>query len=133
LLTIPPGWASAIGCSLTAALLLAGCGGSSAGARRPPTQSASVEIALTEFRFTPDPIEATAGRTTFHLTNDGRAGHDFTILSADGHHRLAQSSLIASGATAALVVTLPAGTYEVICTRPGHQEAGMQAALDVSA
>jgi len=92
-----------------------------------------VEVALTEFRFTPDPIQTPAGRMTLHLMNDGRAGHDFTILSADGHHRLARSSLIAPGATAALMVTLPAGTYEVICTQPGHQEAGMQAVLDVSA
>jgi uncharacterized cupredoxin-like copper-binding protein len=113
-------------------LVVAGCGGSSGGASQPLARSASVEVALTEFQFTPDPIQAPTGRTTFHLTNDGRAGHDFTILSADGHRRLAQSSLIAPGATATLEVTLPAGTYEVICTQPGHQEAGMQAVLDVS-
>jgi uncharacterized cupredoxin-like copper-binding protein len=91
-----------------------------------------VEVTLTEFQFTPNPIEAPAGRTTFHLTNTGRTGHDFAILSADGRTRLAQSSFIAPGTTAALVVVLASGTYEVVCTQPGHQEAGMQAALDVS-
>ena len=91
-----------------------------------------MEVALTEFTFTPNPIEAHAGATTFRLTNDGQAGHDFTILSADGHHRLAQSPLIAPGSSATLTTTLRLGTYPVICTQPGHQEAGMEAVLQVS-
>jgi uncharacterized cupredoxin-like copper-binding protein len=133
LLILSSRWASAIGCSLTAVLLASGCGGSDAGAGRSPAPSESVEVALTEFRFTPNPIEANAGATTFRLTNEGRTGHDFTILSADGHHRLAQSALIAPGASATLMATLRAGTYQVICTQPGHQEAGMEAVLHVSA
>ena len=133
MLTFPPRWASAIGCSLTAALVVGGCGESSAGARRPPAPSASVEVALTEYRFAPNPIDAPAGRTTFRLTNDGRTGHDFTIISGDGHRRLARSPLIGPGNAATLTVDLRAGTYEVICTQPGHQEAGMEAVLQVSA
>jgi len=91
-----------------------------------------VEVSLSEFRFTPDRIEAPAGRTDFHLTNEGRIGHDFAVLSADGHRRLAQSPLIGPGSITTLAITLAAGTYEVICTQPGHQEAGMQAVLLVS-
>jgi uncharacterized cupredoxin-like copper-binding protein len=130
LLTIPPRWAGAIGCPLTIALLAAGCGGQAASTSAPPPQA--VDVSLTEFRFTPDPIEAPSGRTTFHLANAGRTGHDFTILSADGHRRLAQSPLIGPGSDATLAIILQAGTYRVICTQPGHQEAGMEAVLEVS-
>ena len=91
-----------------------------------------VEVSLSEFRFTPGRIEAPAGRTDFHLTNEGRTGHDFAVLSADGHRRLAQSPLIGPGSITTLTITLAAGTYEVTCTQPGHQEAGMQAVLLVS-
>ena len=128
----PPGWASAIGCSLTAAFLAGSCGTPRVAAGTPLAPTASVEVALTEYRFTPNPIEARAGATTFRLTNEGQAGHDFTILSADGHHRLAQSALIAPGTSATLATTLQVGTYPVICTQPGHQESGMEAVLQVS-
>jgi uncharacterized cupredoxin-like copper-binding protein len=89
-------------------------------------------VTLTEYGFTPDPIEAHAGATIFRLSNQGQTGHDFTILSADGHHRLAQSAPIAPGSSRLLTARLPAGTYDVICTQPGHQEAGMEAVLHVS-
>jgi uncharacterized cupredoxin-like copper-binding protein len=91
-----------------------------------------VDVALNEYRFTPNPIEAPPGTTTFRLTNEGQAGHDFTVLSADGHHRLAQSGLIGPGTSATLRTTLQVGTFRVICTQPGHQEAGMEAVLHVS-
>ena len=132
MLIVSPGWASAIGCSLTAVLLSCGCGGRGAAAVTPVAQTASVEVvALTEFKFTPNPIEAHVGATTFRLTNEGQAGHDFTIVSTDGHHRLAHSGLIAPGMGATLTTTLRVGTYPVICTQPGHQEAGMEAVLQV--
>jgi len=131
LLIVSPGWASAIGCLLTAVLLSGGCGVRGAAAVTPVAPTASVEVTLTEFKFTPNPIEALVGATTFRLTNEGQAGHDFTIVSTDGHHRLAHSGLIAPGMGATLTTTLRVGTYPVICTQPGHQEAGMEAVLQV--
>jgi uncharacterized cupredoxin-like copper-binding protein len=132
LLIRAPRWASAIGCSLTAAFLAGGCGASDATAARTPAPAEAVGVVLTEYQFTPNPIEARAGVTTFRLMNEGRTAHDFTILSADGHHRLAQSALIAPGTSASLTTRLQVGSYPVICTQPGHQEAGMEAVLRVA-
>ena len=96
------------------------------------TPAATVEVALTEFRLAPDPIEIRAGRTAFHVTNVGRGGHDFTILSADGHGRLAHTRLLQPGDATTVIVTLPPATYQVICTLPGHQDLGMQTVIRVT-
>ena len=130
MLTIPPRWAGAIGYPLAVALLVAGCGGPAVSVSTPPEQR--IEVTLTEFRFAPSPIEAPSGRTTFLLRNAGRTGHDFTILSGDGRRRLVQSALIPPSTDAMLVISLVAGTYVVVCTQPGHQEAGMEAVLEVA-
>lgn len=96
-------------------------------ASEPVAGAATVEVSATDMRFAPTSIEATAGEPiNITLANDGQVFHDLTIpdvgfqLDADPGEQ----------ATGSLTVAEP-GTYEVICSVPGHAQAGMRATLTV--
>jgi plastocyanin len=68
------------------------------------------------------------GAYTFVVKNAGKIQHD---LAVQGGSVNTKTPLINPGATAKLTVTLPAGTYTLFCTVPGHRAAGMVAKLTV--
>ena len=68
------------------------------------------------------------GSYTFVVTNKGKIQHD---LAVQGGKVTAKTPLIDPGKVAKLTVTLPAGTYTLYCTVPGHRAAGMVAKLTV--
>ncbi|MGZ4389711.1 MAG: plastocyanin/azurin family copper-binding protein [Gaiellaceae bacterium] len=68
------------------------------------------------------------GTYTFVVKNAGKIQHD---LAVKGGKVNVKTPLINPGATAKLTVKLPAGTYTLYCTVPGHRAAGMQAKLTV--
>ncbi|HEX6350202.1 MAG TPA: cupredoxin domain-containing protein [Candidatus Dormibacteraeota bacterium] len=120
-----------IAAALTAIPLLAlaagtACGGSSSG-----QPAGSVKVVLADFSFTPSDIQAKAGSPEFYLVNEGKASHDMTIMDASGKE-LARSELVQPGNTAVFDTKLSAGSYKVICSQPGHADAGMRATLTVS-
>lgn len=106
------------------AVVLAACSGSSAPA---VGGSSEVSLSLTEFKFTPAPLQANAGATLkLALKNAGTVEHDFTI------EKLGIKILLKPGETAERSIgPLAAGTYEVLCTVAGHKEAGMITKLTV--
>ena len=59
------------------------------------------------------------------LENQGVTLHNFTVADSD------ISVDVEPGATAEVVINLPAGKYRVFCNVPGHKEAGMTARLIV--
>ena len=67
---------------------------------------------------------------SFAITNDGAAPHTFAVVtSADTY----ETATIAAGAQASLEVpALEAGTYEIRCTVPGHDQLGMVGTLMIS-
>jgi plastocyanin len=88
--------------------------------------SGQVVVAMDEMFFEPDRIGIPADTDVrIVLENRGMTLHNFTVrgsgISVD----------VESGATAETVVTLPAGSYNVVCDIPGHKEAGMRAELEV--
>ncbi|HEX6547901.1 MAG TPA: cupredoxin domain-containing protein [Candidatus Dormibacteraeota bacterium] len=108
-------------------LLLAACGGP---AGPPP---GSIKVTLSDFAFAPNQIQAKSGSNTFYLVNEGHTSHDFTIVKTDGSGGwVAQSELIQPGSSSTLTVKLDSGNYPVICSQPGHADAGMKATLTVS-
>jgi len=68
------------------------------------------------------------GAYTFVVKNAGKIQHD---LAVQGGSVNTKTPLIDPGKTAKLTVTLPAGTYTLYCTVPGHRAAGMVTKLTV--
>jgi len=87
-----------------------------------------VEVALSEFAIGPPTIEVAEGGTLL-VTNDGSAAHDLTVVDTD-----VKTELLNGGESAELdLSSLAAGTYEVICSVPGHADSGMRGTLVVGA
>ncbi len=95
----------------------------------PPASPAAVAVTATEWRFDPTTVQLRAGqRVVLSVTNAGDHLHTYTVpkLRID-------TRALEPGATRALTLTVPAerGRYDVLCTFPGHEEAGMSGSLVV--
>lgn len=124
------------------AVFLSACAGGSA-----PTKAT---ITMTEFGFEPNTISVTAGSPVeLTLVNEGAIEHDFVIVvipvtnissSNSGDHHMATDehseydlhTSTAAGETSTLTFTpTESGTYQIICSVPGHKDAGMTGELIV--
>ena len=85
-------------------------------------------VTSTEFGFSPSEITGTVGESiNVVLVNDGSVIHDWSIPE------LGVRIVANPGQQAAAGFTLDAaGTYEAICSIPGHAEAGMIGTLEVT-
>ena len=86
-----------------------------------------VPVSETEFKITVASTDLKAGEITFEVKNDGKIPHDLAIKGTSD-----KTELIPAGGTAELKVTLKAGKYELYCTVPGHEAAGMKLNITVS-
>lgn len=101
----------------------AGCGGSGA-----PTREVAVTMGPGMI-FAPAEITGTVGeRLLIRVTNvDDTMEHDMVIPVLGAKIRLF------AGKSGTMTVTLKkAGNFEILCTLPGHSEAGMVAVLKVT-
>ena len=106
------------------------------------TKATSIKVAITktkEFAFALSPKTAAHGAITFTITNGGNLPHDFQLCSKPSSSPSATSctgkktALISPGASAKLTVSvLKAGTYQYLCTVPGHAAAGMKGLFKVT-
>jgi plastocyanin len=72
---------------------------------------------------------ATAGDATFVVSSPAGQAHNFTV---EGPGVQAQSRSFAGGTTQRYTLKgMQPGTYRIVCTLPGHREAGMVATLYV--
>ena len=87
----------------------------------------SVQVEFVDIAFVPEELTIPADTdVTLQFVNNGAAVHNFLIEDPEVF-----SGDLAPAATSELVVNLPAGTYEYICTIPGHEAAGMVGTLTV--
>jgi uncharacterized cupredoxin-like copper-binding protein len=86
-----------------------------------------VPVSETEFKISLASTDLKAGEITFEAKNDGKIPHDLAIKGTSD-----KTELIPAGGTAELKVTLKAGKYELYCTVPGHEAAGMKLNITVS-
>jgi uncharacterized cupredoxin-like copper-binding protein len=89
--------------------------------------AATVPVGEKEFTITLASPALKAGDITFVAKNDGRIPHDLAIKGTSD-----KTKLIQPGGTAELKVTLKPGTYELYCSVPGHEQAGMKLNITVS-
>ena len=88
-----------------------------------------VDVVAKEFAFEPTEIKVTAGIVKFVVRNDGAVEHDFEIVGVAEHGGEHEAKLIQPGEAREVEVELKPGTYQVVCTVAGHEEAGMVATI----
>lgn len=130
------------------ALILAACGGDDDDAAPAttadvPAAASSIDAEAAEFKFTPSSWSVDSGATiTVNLTNVGGIEHNLVVVAAGktvtDASQLGDADILIkvdalAGQTGTGTFTAPAaGTYQVICSIPGHLPAGMEAELTVS-
>lgn len=91
-----------------------------------------------EFAFKLSTKSVKLGAVTFKVTNSGALAHDFKVCSSNKGGLANTCSgtgtvAISPGGAATLKVTFKkAGTYEYLCSLPGHAAAGQKGVLKVS-
>src|SRR5439155_6000497 len=90
-------------------------------------QASMVAVDETEFKITPAPTRLTSGQITFEAKNVGKIPHDLAVKQTGD-----KTKLIQPGGSATLKVTLKAGKYELYCTVPSHEAAGMKLNITVT-
>lgn len=124
---------------LVVSLVLASCGGAAA-----PTTT--IDVTLTDFQFSPSSFTVPAGEEiTLRSTNTGAVIHNFIIMKLgqsagtefddDDLPNVYWGVDIAPGGSAETKFIAPQepGEYEVVCSTPGHVQAGMVGKLTVVA
>ena len=130
------------------ALAVVACGGSgttaapTTGAAASPAASpaaastapsaASQATAVVVKDFTLDPLDvAVAGAVSLAVTNDGPTVHNVAIRD-DAGAVLGTTADLKEGESETLTVEIPAGSYILFCTLPGHESLGIKGTLTVS-
>ncbi|MFC4350833.1 cupredoxin domain-containing protein [Fodinicurvata halophila] len=87
-----------------------------------PASAHSLEVEAEEFAFEPNRVVVEAGeRVEITFENTGRLSHNLKIPAFD-----VKTTTIQAGNTATVTFTPnESGTYEMLCTVPGHSQAGM--------
>ncbi len=90
------------------------------------TAAETVAVELSEFEISPSNIEIAAGGT-LEVTNIGAVEHDLAVTGTD-----VATPMLAAGESATLELgDLAPGVYDLLCTVPGHDSAGMIGTLTV--
>jgi uncharacterized cupredoxin-like copper-binding protein len=90
----------------------------------------AVTFRATEFLYKPGEGTAHAGEIVFVVKNEGAIEHNFVIQDA-AKKNVAEIAVIEPGTTTEVRAAVAPGTYAILCTLPGHRQAGMVATLVV--
>lgn len=114
-------------------LLFVGCSDGS-------TDHGLVEVTVADFEFRPVAVVSVSGDVTVEIRNVGGVEHNWTVLrseavvttSSEFDPAMAVVQVeVAPGAVETQRFVAPPGSYVVICTVPGHLEAGMHGQLTI--
>lgn len=114
------------------AVFVVGCGSAAAGAQSAGEAGGITVTGLDSMRFNPETITVVSGQpVTLAFKNTGVLPHDLITEGAEKNARLVN---VTSGREqkATFLANKP-GTYNVVCSQPGHKEAGMVGKIVVSA
>lgn len=119
-----------MGIWLVLAVVLSACGGGGGGAAGPD----GLVLEMGDLYFKPNTLTAKPGQTLqITLDNRGSLEHNFILYDADGQTVLFEKDAIQPGQKVNISLKAPekAGTYQYVCTVPGHKEGGMVGTLTV--
>ena len=120
---------------LAVALIAAACSGgggdgagTGAGSEAAAAATAKIAVTLSDFKIEPSDIQVPAGQPLeFDVSNHGQSPHTFAVV-VDGQQQA--TGEIAPGSTDTLAIDqLGVGTYNALCTIPGHEQLGMTATI----
>ncbi|MEX2563104.1 MAG: multicopper oxidase domain-containing protein [Nitriliruptoraceae bacterium] len=131
--TIATAVVAAIALVLSAGALITSAGAASRTSAAPqleapaaPDAPTSVAVELSEFAISPSNI-AVAVDGVIQVANRGAIDHDFAIVGTD-----VGTPMLRTGETFELSLAgLAPGTYDIICTVPGHDSSGMRGTLTI--
>ena len=121
-------WLSLVAISLLAILLTA-CSDGSQKAGESNGNETRINIVAKDFSYSLDTSQTQAGKTTFIVQNNGSVPHDFAI---HGNGVEQKTPMIKPGESATLTIDLEPGTYNYVCTIPGHEQLGMRGTFTVT-
>jgi plastocyanin len=81
-----------------------------------------------QLKFIPVAAQAPAGKLVVKSVNKASIGHN---ISVTGNGVNQAGPVVSGGKTSEITVTLKPGTYQFLCTVPGHAAAGMKGVLTV--
>ncbi len=90
-----------------------------------------MQLSAKEFLYEPKEVSTASGSVLFVVRNEGAIEHNFVLEDAVGK-KVAEIAVIEPGTTAEVTATLTPGAYTIVCTLPGHRQAGMVATLKVA-
>jgi plastocyanin len=91
-----------------------------------------LSVKASEYDFVLSRPSVTAGEVIVELNNQGEDPHNLNLQLANGQGPEFQVGEVGSQKRALQRFTLPAGTYRLWCSLPGHEELGMKATLSVA-
>ncbi len=101
--------------------------GDEQGVDDPIAGAREIIVTATDYSFTPAQLSVAAGEpVNLTLRNQGRVPHDLVIPDLDVHVTAGPGGQ----ATTGIVIDEP-GTFDIVCTLPGHATAGMTGRLEV--
>jgi plastocyanin len=108
-------------------LLAAGCGASEPAAVKARGDRIAVDV--TDFRYTPQTIEASPGRLRLEIVNHGRLAH--TLWVSRRNQNVAKASSLLPGERTTKSLRVRKGRYRFFCALSNHEELGMYGTLIV--
>ena len=111
-------------------LVLAACSGGTGGAGG----GVSLTVEMGDLYFKPNTLTVKPGQTLqITLDNRGSLEHNFVLYDADGKTVLFEKDAVQPGQKVNVSLKAPEkpGTYQYVCTVPGHKEGGMVGTLTV--
>jgi uncharacterized cupredoxin-like copper-binding protein len=91
----------------------------------------TVDVAATDYKFSPSDPTVKSGKVTFNEKNDGQTTHSLEIEDVTPGHDQELEGDVAAGQSGTLTVDLKPGKYEFYCPIDNHKELGMEGEITV--
>ena len=96
----------------------------------PPAAGDPTPIIVKDFRLDPKDVTV-SGQASLGVTNAGPTIHNVSVRDASGRV-LAATKDLRTGQSEVLTFDIPAGTYTLFCSLPGHESLGIKGTLTVT-